>query len=178
MSPDRSGVFGSVSPFAALARLCPNHPESREEQFCVACGINIMLCYKEGCHVSRRDRDSNSGTAPMGTRGPVCVLSQWIRFCLGNMAQWPPAPLPFSKRLRLPSLATGKPHACWWAQVSRSGLALYWHGREPDTGQALPPLYGTHLASSKAGAGTFSCRILADDWYTFVVESWYKNSVA
>lgn len=114
-------------------------------------------------------------TAPLPA---VCVLSQWIRFCLGNMAQWPPAPLPFSKRLRLPSLATGKPHACWWAQVSRSGLALYWHGREPDTGQALPPLYGTHLASSKAGAGTFSCRILADDWYTFVVESWYKNSVA
>ena len=28
MSPDRSGVFGSVSPFAALARLCPNRPES------------------------------------------------------------------------------------------------------------------------------------------------------
>ena len=121
------------------------------------------------------DKGAFPRTAPLPA---VCVLSQWIRFCLGNMAQWPPAPLPFSKRLRLPSLATGKPHACWWAQVSRSGLALYWHGREPDTGQALPPLYGTHLASSKAGAGTFSCRILADDWYTFVVESWYKNSVA
>lgn len=90
--------------------------------------------------MSRRDRDSNSGTAPMGTRGlspalPRCLLSVSFRNgYVSALAIWhngflPPSLLP--KRLRFPCPATGKPHACWcvWAQVPRSGLILLWHGR-------------------------------------------------
>ena len=61
-----------------------------------------MLCYKEGCHVSRRDRDSNSGTAPMGTRGlspalPRCLLSVSFRNgYVSALAIWHNGLLPLS----------------------------------------------------------------------------------
>ena len=75
-------------------------------------------------------------------------------------------PLPFSKRLRLPCPATGKPHACW----------CVWSGRK--CREAVWPCYGT---GAQAGARQSASPALGKKlcppgfpqsrrWHTFPVE--------
>lgn len=143
----------------------------------------------------RRDRDSNSGIDPIGTRGlspalPRCLLS--VSFCNGyasvldKMAQCCLPPSPLLQKIEA-SLSCNRKTSCMlvcleWAQVPRSGLALLWHGRagrsqtkcKPCPWQETLPTW----LSPKQMLAHFSCRIFDDDWYTFAVESWHRNSVA
>lgn len=124
MGPDRSGVFGSVSPFAALARICPNHPESRGISFVSRVG-SISCCVTGRVAMCRGETEIRIPEPRPWEQGSflphyptVSPFRNGYVSALGNMAQCPLPPLPFSKRLRLPSLATGKPHACWCVGAS------------------------------------------------------------
>ena len=99
----------------------------------------------------------------------VCGLCPFAMDTHLSWTKWHNAacrPLPFSKRLRLPCPATGKPHACW----------CVWSGRK--CREAVWPCYGT---GAQAGARQSASPALGKKlcppgfpqsrrWHTFPVE--------